>query len=156
MEFSSEAGRSTNSPNGKGNSSYTCPHIYTLTRRQSQHICIYLRLHALVLFFSPSSSFAPFTAVSCAHCISLMVHSDHEHQESASLDTAAEYSSLHFLFLSISVFSHLKLSLVSLLSQAYPTSFLCSSLQLCRRHCLCSLCSTFIKGLSSDSPSYNT
>lgn len=158
MEFSSEAGRSRLLPNGKGNSGvHTCPHHkHRYTRQdETKHICIHLRLHALVPSFAPCSRFA-LSQQFPVHSLPLMVHSEHEHQDSASLDTAAEYSALHLLCLPISAFSPTLNSPKfppSLSSSSVSPSFLSNSLQLCRR---CSLCSTFTKGLSSDSPSYNT
>lgn len=61
--------------------------------------------------------------------------------------TAAEYSALRSHLLPLS--PHLLPPPLSL--HSYSTSS-----SICRHRCLCSLCSTFIKGLSSDSPSYNT
>lgn len=57
------------------------------------HICMHFfppPVHALVRSFSAPSPFALFTAVSLR--LPLMPHSEHEHPESASLDTAAQYS----------------------------------------------------------------
>lgn len=108
----------------------TCLHSCTYTHikeckptQNHAHLYPFLYTCTCSLFLS----FRSFTAVCCAHCLPLMVHSEHEHPESASLDTAAEYSALRSLLLplslTISVFSHLKFSLFSPLPlQSYSTS----------------------------------
>lgn len=155
-------------------------HARVRNQNTSRHtfVCIFPPVvHALVRSFSAPSPFALFTAVSLR--LPLMPHSEHEHPESASLDTAAEYSAPRSPscspFLSPSLSSPTlnspdppppthpppSSSLASVLGAQFLPASLCSSPQLFRRRrirccCLCSLCSTFIKGLSSDSPSYNT
>lgn len=68
-------------------------HARVRNQNTSRHtfVCIFFPpVHALVRSFSAPSPFALFTAVSLR--LPLMPHSEHEHPESASLDTAAEYS----------------------------------------------------------------
>lgn len=116
MEFSSEAGRFILSPNSEGNSSVrTCTQTHSccipaqkralrvkrrLTKTLHKNACIfaiYMHVFSLSRLFSLLFLFCSFTALSCTHCLPLMLHSEHEHSESASLDTAAEYSALRCL-----------------------------------------------------------
>lgn len=176
MEFSSEAGRSTFFPQTPGETPHTCAqtlaflHISKPRGRGDKAAQDPTYTHS---FWLLSASFAA-RSVTAASCLPLMVHSEHEHTESASLDTAAEYSAPSCsLLLSPSPSSptldspdppppstRLSRSRLTLPpAQFFPSSLfssLCAVPPPPPPLPLLSPRSTFIKGLSSDSPSYNT
>lgn len=156
MEFSSEVGRSTFF------SSSSSFHFNSLLPKQLGKLFSQVRKRAVA--FLRSLSTPKKEAKSCIIFFFAYVHlfsiffprppscllppllccynSEHKRAESASLDTAAEYSAAScsaILLLAISFFSHLQLLLLSPLQLPPPSPR-----------------STFIKGLSSDGPSYNT
>lgn len=138
MEFSSEAGRSTLLPNGKGNSSvhtYTHKHTHTheclhsctdthnISRQKTTYIHVLFRIHALVLSFS----FSLFLRRFPVHTVYLSWYIQSMNTQSQQVWTqllniqpgAPSYSP----FLSPSlVFSHLKLSLLYPLPSLTPIS----------------------------------
>lgn len=135
-------------------------------RDKTMPICMGSHIHALVLPFSPSPPFALFQQFP-AHtfCLSWYIQSMNTRSQQVwtqllNIQPCAPLFLTRHLCLSFyhsptlnSPYSS-PLSRSSLTPPLFLPASLCSSLQL--RRCLCSLCSTFIKGLSSDSPSYNT
>lgn len=143
MEFSSEAGRFTLFPNGKA----------TSTASVQKHSCTRARVHLCIraLVLSLSALLQRFPVYLSWHIQSMNAQSQ---------QVWTQLLNIQLPPLTISAFSHLKLSrslpllllLLCLQLRFFPSLF--RSLQLC--HCHRSLLSTFIKGFSSDSPSYNT